>query len=103
MTKKPTNKKNARPRVRYNFTLKMPRGKFTMQKLMAANPSVAYITLKKRVDKMLESGVLEQKGLAENAAPKRGARQKVYGKVQIAKTLSKINPVSGLKSLVLAE
>jgi hypothetical protein len=99
-----SKKKNTKNKVLYNFILKTPRGKFTMAKLMAANPSISYITLKKRVDKMIVDGLLEPQGVVFDSS-RRGRSLKLYAKPATPhhEVIHKINPVSGLKPLVLAQ
>jgi hypothetical protein len=94
--------KTPNKRVRYNFTMKVPRGKFTMAKLMALNPNVNYITLHKKLQKSITQGQYAQCGVLLSPA-KRGRSQKLYSKIIVEKVMSEINPVSGLKSLQLAE
>jgi hypothetical protein len=98
-----TTKTPNKRRVRYNFTLKLPIGAFTLRQLMQLNRRKSYITLNKRINKMISDGLIANCGTVHKKG-KLGRSVKQYAKVQYTvgtEDANTVNETSGLKSLVL--
>jgi hypothetical protein len=76
-------------RVKYNFILNQPSGKFTVKALMAANPGVSYITLYMRLKKLIADNVIQVAG-TEHDGTHRGRSQKVYEPVPVKVKKAKV-------------
>ena len=76
---------NKTDRVKYNFELKFPTTEpFSFKDVMTANPGVQYITLNKRLNKLIADGVVESAGVLTNPE-KRGRSVKLYQHIIVTK------------------
>jgi hypothetical protein len=84
---------NTAKRIEYGFKLEFPNKPFTVKLLTTKGAKPSYITAYKRVQKALAENIIEVVGEAIPKMKRRGAREKIYARINAKTAIVNLSPV----------
>ena len=87
---------NAKTRIKYGFKLEFPEKPFTVKLLTSRGARPNYITAYKRVQKALSDNLIEVVGELTPKTKRRGAREKIYARVNATTPVVSLAPVAAV-------